>query len=60
MSLNEKHARICCCSYCVGEYRLHYGLNIPEDWKAWNAWWVIKYGAHKYWRFHWPEWMFGR
>jgi hypothetical protein len=39
---------------------MRYGLNIPEDWTAWNAWWVIKYGARNYYRFHWPAWFYGK
>jgi hypothetical protein len=38
----------CSCSYCVGENKLHYGLNIPKDWTYWNSWWIIKYGNGKY------------
>ena len=38
----------CNCSYCKGKNKLHYGLNIPSDWKSWNSWWVIKYGKTKY------------
>jgi hypothetical protein len=37
----------CECSYCKGEYKLHYGLNIPYD-KSWNSWWVIKYADGRY------------
>jgi hypothetical protein len=43
----EAHDRSCTCSYCVGDHRMHYGLNIPRAWKAWNSWWVIKF---------WPGW----
>lgn len=38
----------CKCSYCHGNNRLHYGLNIPDDWKAWNSWYVIKYWKGRY------------
>ena len=41
----------CECSYCKGTTKLHYGLNIPKDWKARNSWWVIKYATSKYIRF---------
>jgi len=40
----------CKCSYCCGNSKLHYGLNIPKDWKAANSWWIIKYGRAKYFR----------
>lgn len=40
--------KLCTCSYCKGQYRLHYGLNIPKNWRGWNSWWVIKYGDGKY------------
>jgi hypothetical protein len=59
-ALIETHARICLCSYCHGDYKLHYGLNIPDEWRAWNAWWVIKYGPKRYLRFHWPEWFYAK
>lgn len=32
----------CQCSYCKGKNKLHYGLNIPKQWKKPNSWWVIK------------------
>ena len=38
----------CQCSYCGGLGKLHYGLNIPKDWKATNSWWVIKYAPYRY------------
>lgn len=38
----------CDCSYCIGKTKLHYGLNIPKNWRAWNSWWVIKYGPSRY------------
>ena len=37
----------CTCSYCKGNTKLHYGLNIPKD-KSWNSWWVIKYAPYRY------------
>lgn len=40
--LVEKHTKECTCSYCKGDHRMWYGLNIPPDWKAWNSWYVIK------------------
>lgn len=43
----------CDCSYC-DEYKLHYGLNIPQDWNAWNSWYVIKLGKGQYLRFTLP------
>jgi hypothetical protein len=42
------HEVECSCSYCSGKNKLHYGLNIPEDWKAWNSWYVIKYWKNRY------------
>lgn len=44
----DPNYRFCHCSYCEGDSKLHYGLNIPGDWTAWNSWWVIKYGQCKY------------
>lgn len=41
----------CTCSYCKTtntSKKLHYGLNIPKNWKAYNSWWVIKYAKGKY------------
>lgn len=38
----------CHCSYCKGDNKIHYGLNAPADWKAWNSWWVIKYWDRRY------------
>lgn len=41
----------CQCSYCenIGYgNKLHYGLNIPGDWKSWNSWWVIKIWPYTY------------
>lgn len=45
---NDIHRTACTCSYCRGDGKLHYGLNIPADWSAWNAWWVIKYWPQRY------------
>lgn len=50
-TLNERHTKNCTCSYCKGDAKLHYGLNIPRDWKAWNSWWIIKYWPRCYFRF---------
>jgi hypothetical protein len=46
------HDRNCNCSYCGNGHDkgLHYGLNIPPDWKAWNSWWVIKFWPKRYFR----------
>lgn len=37
---------------------LHYGLNIPGQWYAWNSWYVIKYWPGRYirWTNHWFGW----
>ena len=45
--LIEKHKPQCTCSYCHDapnspSSKLQYGLNIPENWKAVNSWYVIK------------------
>ena len=40
--LLEQHGKRCPCLYCKGDYKIHYGLNIPSNWKAWNSWYVIK------------------
>lgn len=45
--LLEYHADGCTCSYCKGKFKIHYGLNIPKNWKAKNSWYVIKF---------WPGW----
>lgn len=47
--LHEVHEKNCDCSYCYGEDRMHYGLNIPKC-KKWNSWWVIKYWNRRYFR----------
>ena len=44
----------CSCSYCKGDSKLHYGLNIPKYWNSWNSWYIIKYGKGKYLRFTLP------
>jgi hypothetical protein len=44
--LFEQHHVKCECSYCkscCSYKKLHYGLNIPRDWKASNSWYVIKF-----------------
>jgi hypothetical protein len=49
--LNEIHPKDCDCSYCGNRNRkptIHYGLNIPKNWKKPNAWYVFKYGKGKY------------
>jgi len=48
--LVEKHKNKCTCSYCKGEHKLHYGLNIPINWQGWNSWYVIKISARRYFR----------
>jgi len=48
--VKEQHKLPCSCSYCYGKYKLHYGLNIPKQWRAFNAWYVLKYGKNKYFR----------
>jgi len=45
--LFEKHIINCCCSYCKGDSKLHYGLNIPKC-RKWNSWWVLKYYKRRY------------
>ena len=45
--LHEVHGKKCDCSYCYGENKEHYGLNIPQD-KSWNGWWVFKYWNKRY------------
>lgn len=53
--LVEQHGKGCPCSHCTGEYKLHYGLNIPKAWKKWNSWYTIKLfnGIHIRWTNHW-------
>ena len=49
----EKHDKDCKCTYCVDfvmSKKLKYGLNIPKDWKAPNAWYVIKLWPRVYFR----------
>lgn len=48
MITNEVHEQGCTCSYCDGDHKLQYGLNIPKQRNAWNAWYVIKYGPRRY------------
>ena len=48
--LFEKHEKKCTCSYCIGEHKIHYGLNIPPDWSGWNSWYVIKLFPRRYFR----------
>jgi len=48
MLLLERHKLDCSCSYCMGENKLHYGLNIPKRWKEWNSWYVIKILPYMY------------
>ncbi len=47
----------CQCSYCMDQVsfngsvirkKLHYGLNIPIDWAAWNSWYTIKVWPNTY------------
>jgi hypothetical protein len=45
--LFETHELKCKCSYCYGNNKEHYGLNIPKN-KSWNSWWVIKYWDRRY------------
>ena len=47
---NENNQTECECSYCKGDSKLHYGLNIPKNWKSKTSWYVIKYGPYKYFR----------
>ena len=50
----DVHARGCSCTYCTGngiDKGLHYGLNIPPDWRAFNSWFVVKFWPGCYWRF---------
>ena len=42
------HNKDCICSYCYGENKLHYGLNIPPAWNKWNSWYVIKFWKNSY------------
>jgi len=47
----ENGQTVCECSYCKGDSKLHYGLNIPKAWRNPTSWFVIKYGPYKYIRF---------
>lgn len=41
--LKEVHVLECTCSYCGAhayDTAMKFGLNIPEQWWAFNAWWV--------------------
>lgn len=51
--LLETDHRNCTCSYCHGSHRMKWGLNVPKQ-KAFNSWFVIKYGPGKYFRFTLP------
>lgn len=44
------HEKQCNCSYCSGDNKMHYGLNIPTAWRYWNSWWVVKFGPRHYFR----------
>jgi len=47
--LFEIHGKECRCSYCHGHRtKLHYGLNIPQNWYGWNAWYVVKFYPYIY------------
>ena len=46
--LTETHTEGCTCSYCTGEHKIHYGLNIPPNWSGWNSWYIIKVFPRKY------------
>ena len=35
----------CQCSYCQGDVKCHYGLNIPKDK---TGWWIFKYWKARY------------
>ena len=50
--LLERHEPSCNCSYCGNSYDkgLHFGLNVPADWWAHNAWYVVKFGPRRYFR----------
>jgi len=51
---------VCTCSYCEGRNKLHYGLNIPDHWKGWNSWYIIKYWDRRYirWTNSWFKFIF--
>lgn len=40
--LIEKHSKHCPCSYCEGDFKLHFGLNLPKVKKPDWGWKVIK------------------
>ena len=56
--LFEEHSLGCRCSYCCGDHKLHYGLNIPNHWWGWNSWYVIKLwrGSYFRWTNSWLRW----
>lgn len=54
ISWNPELDITCQCSYCCGDSKLKYGLNIPGDWKSPFSWWVIKYWKWRYIRFTLP------
>lgn len=47
-SIWNPNDKTCTCIYCKGDNRMHYGLNIPKNWKAHNSWYVVKYWPHRY------------
>ena len=56
----DYHSDGCTCSYCGNGYDrpLRMGLNVPQEWRAHNAWFVIRYRKHKYFRFcHGLKWL---
>jgi hypothetical protein len=50
----DVHDKQCACTYCCGKWahgrKIRYGLNVPPAWKAWNSWYVIKFGPRHYFR----------
>lgn len=61
MPFVDVHARGCTCSYCggIGHHKpIHYGLNIPPDWRSPVAWYVIKFWPGRYLRWtHGLRWL---
>ena len=53
--LIDIHAKTCTCSYCT--WQMRYGLNVPQNWRAWNSWYVVKFGPRHYmrWTNTWPR-----
>lgn len=47
-TFTEPRKEECTCSYCHGDSKIKYGLNIP---KIKNGWWAIKYWKRRYIRF---------